>query len=63
MYGRNNVNDPSKNAAATGGTIPFSVGAWFRLHGLDLLTMAAMGALGLGIYEACQFKAPMRTLL
>ncbi|KIJ37717.1 hypothetical protein M422DRAFT_177715 [Sphaerobolus stellatus SS14] len=28
------------------------VSTWFRLYGVDLLTMAAMGALGLGIYEA-----------
>ncbi|TDL27193.1 acid phosphatase/Vanadium-dependent haloperoxidase [Rickenella mellea] len=32
--------------------IPFSFKDWFRLHGFDLLTMAFMGALGLGIYEA-----------
>lgn len=51
MLGR--TNNTEKNAA-TGGTVPFSVGAWFRLHGLDLLTMAGMGAIGLGIYEARQ---------
>jgi membrane-associated phospholipid phosphatase len=27
-------------------------GLWLRLHGPDLITMALMGALGLGIYEA-----------
>lgn len=31
---------------------PFRFVSWLRLHGLDLLTMAAMGALGLGIYQA-----------
>ena len=30
----------------------FSFGLWLRLHGPDLVTMALMGALGLGIYEA-----------
>ncbi|KAI0317759.1 phosphatidic acid phosphatase type 2/haloperoxidase [Amylostereum chailletii] len=30
----------------------FRLGIWLRLHGVDLLTMAAMGAVGLGIYEA-----------
>lgn len=32
--------------------VPFRFGAWLRLHGVDLITMALMGALGLGIYEA-----------
>lgn len=31
----------------------FSARLWLRLHGVDLITMALMGALGLGIYEAC----------
>ncbi|EJD02077.1 acid phosphatase/Vanadium-dependent haloperoxidase [Fomitiporia mediterranea MF3/22] len=30
----------------------FSFGLWLRLHGADLITMALMGAVGLGIYEA-----------
>ncbi|KAJ7063056.1 acid phosphatase/Vanadium-dependent haloperoxidase [Mycena amicta] len=30
----------------------FRFGTWIRLHGVDLLTMAIMGAVGLGIYEA-----------
>jgi hypothetical protein len=30
----------------------FSFTTWIRLHGVDLITMALMGALGLGIYEA-----------
>jgi hypothetical protein len=29
----------------------FHFGRWIRLHGVDLITMALMGALGLGIYE------------
>ncbi|KAF5376542.1 hypothetical protein D9757_008263 [Collybiopsis confluens] len=31
---------------------PFHLAVWLRLHGVDLITMALMGALGLGIYEA-----------
>lgn len=30
----------------------FRLGVWLRLHGVDLITMAAMGAIGLGVYEA-----------
>ncbi|KAK7043717.1 hypothetical protein VNI00_008329 [Paramarasmius palmivorus] len=38
-------------ATATTAT-KFRFGVWLRLHGADLITMALMGALGLGIYEA-----------
>jgi hypothetical protein len=31
---------------------PFRAGAWLRLHGFDVLTMAVMGAIGLGVYFA-----------
>ncbi|KAL0578448.1 hypothetical protein V5O48_003548 [Marasmius crinis-equi] len=37
---------------APGAAPKFSFGVWLRLHGVDLITMALMGALGLGIYEA-----------
>ncbi|KAL0071623.1 hypothetical protein AAF712_001480 [Marasmius tenuissimus] len=30
----------------------FKFGVWLRLHGVDIITMALMGALGLGIYMA-----------
>jgi len=30
----------------------FSLVRWLRLHAVDLITMAAMGAVGLGVYEA-----------
>jgi hypothetical protein len=30
----------------------FSLMVWLRLHGVDIITMALMGALGLGIYMA-----------
>ncbi|KII88787.1 hypothetical protein PLICRDRAFT_54613 [Plicaturopsis crispa FD-325 SS-3] len=46
---KNNVN---VNNANRPGSAPFAFGAWIRLHGVDLITMALMGALGLGIYEA-----------
>lgn len=39
--------EPSSAARST-----FSLGLWLRLHGVDLITMALMGAVGLGIYEA-----------
>ncbi|KAJ7349442.1 phosphatidic acid phosphatase type 2/haloperoxidase [Mycena albidolilacea] len=35
-----------------GTAAPFRFGTWIRLHGVDLITMALMGALGLGIYKA-----------
>ncbi|KAF6764679.1 prenyl diphosphate phosphatase [Ephemerocybe angulata] len=31
---------------------PFRFGAWIRLHGLDIITMAALGAVALGVYFA-----------
>ncbi|KAL0947216.1 hypothetical protein HGRIS_013334 [Hohenbuehelia grisea] len=40
---------PEKNVASNRS---FPIGVWIRLHGVDLITMALMGALGLGIYEA-----------
>jgi hypothetical protein len=33
-------------------TRPFLFGLWIRLYGVDLVTMALMGALGLSIYKA-----------
>ncbi|WVQ95673.1 hypothetical protein IAU59_002771 [Kwoniella sp. CBS 9459] len=35
-----------------GFTHDFHFGQWVKLHILDLITMAAMGAIGLGVYEA-----------
>ncbi|WWC98500.1 hypothetical protein V866_005391 [Kwoniella sp. B9012] len=35
-----------------GFTHDFKFGTWIRLHAVDLITMAAMGAIGLGVYEA-----------
>ncbi|KAJ3990053.1 acid phosphatase/Vanadium-dependent haloperoxidase [Lentinula detonsa] len=42
----------NKNTQAGGRGDHFRLGVWLRLHGVDLITMALMGALGLGIYEA-----------
>ncbi|ESK88402.1 lipid phosphate phosphatase 1 [Moniliophthora roreri MCA 2997] len=41
----------TKERPANTGT-SFHFGVWLRLHGVDLITMALMGALGLGIYMA-----------
>jgi len=32
----------------------FYFGVWLRLHGVDLITMALMGGLALGVYQACE---------
>ncbi|WVR08637.1 hypothetical protein IAU60_005694 [Kwoniella sp. DSM 27419] len=41
------------NAPRQGGFMhDFTFGRWIRLHLVDLITMAAMGAVGLGVYEA-----------
>jgi len=42
---------PGQRRAAQAGP-KFSVGSWIKLHALDILTLAAMGALALGIYWA-----------
>ncbi|KAG5645844.1 hypothetical protein DXG03_005186 [Asterophora parasitica] len=42
--------DGAKRGAAF--EVPFSFNRWIRLHGVDIVTMALMGASGLGIYEA-----------
>ncbi|KAJ7940904.1 acid phosphatase/Vanadium-dependent haloperoxidase [Mycena leptocephala] len=42
----------SSKRTQPGPAAPFRFGTWIRLHGVDLVTMALMGALGLGIYEA-----------
>ncbi|CAA7265444.1 unnamed protein product [Cyclocybe aegerita] len=38
---------------------PFGFGIWLRLHGVDIFTMAVMGAIGLGVYFAS--PAPSRS--
>jgi hypothetical protein len=53
------ANDGNGNGGVNGGNYgrrgagtPFSFGAWLRLHGFDLITMALMGAVGLGVFFA-----------
>ena len=36
----------------------FKFGTWLRLHGVDLITMAVMGAIGWGVYFAGMMNAP-----
>jgi len=31
---------------------PFRFGSWLRLHGVDIITMALLGAIALGVYFA-----------
>ncbi|KAF9484873.1 prenyl diphosphate phosphatase [Pholiota conissans] len=60
LFGRRNRSPNSDNETLQkrrnlgGGVVgaPFRAGAWIRLHGFDIITMALMGALGLGIYFA-----------
>ncbi|KDR81788.1 hypothetical protein GALMADRAFT_114486 [Galerina marginata CBS 339.88] len=53
---RRNANDTklAGNQSGAGRALgaPFRFGAWVRLHGFDILTMAVMGAIGLGVYFA-----------
>ncbi|CDZ97929.1 Lipid phosphate phosphatase and related enzymes of the PAP2 family [Phaffia rhodozyma] len=47
------VGEPStKGLGGLGGHEKMTFGKWIRIWGIDLLTMAAMGAVGLGVYEA-----------
>jgi len=45
-----------QNGSQGGRGVPFSFGRWLRLHGVDIVTMALMGALGLGVYFASMFS-------
>lgn len=47
----------AKGAPRASGAYPaghVSLGTWLRLHGVDIITMALMGAIGLGVYFACK---------
>lgn len=50
------ASDPSTNKTNMNRSTPFRLGSWIRLHGVDLITMALMGAVGLGIYEARKYS-------
>ncbi|CAE6476452.1 unnamed protein product [Rhizoctonia solani] len=57
MFRRNDAPAREKGPAHPGagdgyGRRAFSLGRWLRLYGVDLITMAAMGAIGLGVYWA-----------
>jgi len=47
------TNDPNRTALGQGGVVRgFVFTKWLRLHLVDLVTMALMGAVGLGVYYA-----------
>lgn len=47
------TNDPERTSPGRGGVVQgFSFTKWLRLHLADLITMAIMGAIGLGVYFA-----------
>ena len=47
------TNDPNRVAPGRGGVVRgFVFTKWLRLHLVDLVTMALMGAVGLGVYYA-----------
>ena len=47
------TNDPHRTLPGQGGVVQgFSFVKWLRLHLVDLITMAVMGAMGLGVYYA-----------
>ena len=47
------TNDPNRTAAGQGGVVQgFVLTKWLRLHLVDIVTMAIMGAIGLGVYYA-----------
>ena len=49
----NTINDPNGTATGQGGLAQgFVFTKWLRLHLVDLVTMAVMGAVGLGVYYA-----------
>lgn len=54
--GANNThatNDPYRTSPSQGGVgRGFVLTKWLRLHIVDLVTMAIMGAIGLGVYRA-----------
>lgn len=44
------TNDPNRTVPGRGGASGFVLTKWLRLHLVDLVTMALMGAIGLGVY-------------
>lgn len=55
----NMTNNPNGTPPGQGGpTQGFVLSKWLRLHLVDLITMAAMGAVGLGVYRARKMVLP-----
>lgn len=55
----NVTNDPNGIATGQGGPVQgFVFTKWVRLHLVDLVTMAVMGAVGLGVYYARKLVLP-----
>lgn len=53
------MNDPNRTAPGQGGAVRgFVFTKWLRLHLVDLITMAVMGAIGLGVYYARKLVLP-----
>ena len=53
------TNDTNGTPPGQGGpTQGFVLSKWLRLHLVDLITMAAMGAVGLGVYRARKMVLP-----
>ncbi|KAF8968400.1 acid phosphatase/Vanadium-dependent haloperoxidase [Flammula alnicola] len=52
IFGRRLVDARRRHLSGKAIGAPFRAGAWLRLHGFDILTMAVMGAIGLGVYFA-----------
>lgn len=47
------TNDPHRTLPGQGGVVKgFVFSKWIRLHLADLITMAILGAIGLGVYYA-----------
>jgi len=47
------MNDPNRTAPGQGGMVQgFVLTKWLRLHLVDIITMALLGAIGLGVYYA-----------
>lgn len=55
----NALNDPNRTTTGQGGVVQgFVFTKWLRLHLVDLITMAIMGAVGLGVYYARKLTLP-----
>ena len=54
------ANDPNRTSPGQGSVAQgFLFTKWLRLHLVDLITMALMGAIGLGVYRARELLPPL----